>query len=100
MRVVVTGELRNASAERRALMMEELRSVHTTISVTLAWLRVFGSHPAIPGFVLLVRVRYNLIPNRYLYNSGCHGMSNSGSPMSIYNSGSPMSIYNSGPMSR
>ena len=63
-------------------------------------LHVFGTHPTLPGFVLLVRVRYNLIPNRYLYNSGCHGMSNSGSPMSIYNSGSPMSIYNSGPMSR
>ena len=32
-----------------------------------AGLRVFGSHPAIPGFLLLVRVRYNLIPNLYLY---------------------------------
>ena len=32
-----------------------------------AWLRVFGSRPAIPGFLLLVRVRYNLIPNLYLY---------------------------------
>ena len=32
-----------------------------------AGLRVFGSRPAIPGFLLLVRVRYNLIPNLYLY---------------------------------
>ena len=30
-------------------------------------LRVFWFRPAIPGFVLLVRVQYNLIPNRYLY---------------------------------
>ena len=45
---------------RAAARSHEARSLHAPMGAS--GLRVFGSRPAIPGFVLLVRVRYTLNP--------------------------------------